>query len=254
MGKVKGCYASPLSNCSGKLSLEHTISRSLLSDNINFIGEVFAEETINRTVPKNVFGSKCLCEYHNRLLSTADQEALHFMKCIFSDNKLNKEIKAGKTDPISPNYHKIDGYNFEKWCLKTLVNHTFQYPTKHRAHIDFSIILPILFEGKSWGFPYGLSLMDRIAAGSFNESGALHIDPQLDNGILMGGVLNFQGYKFLIWLPTPNSHLITKYPLNYDGRSYEMNVTIKYHAQLNESYIKFNDEVLLISTTEFSYN
>lgn len=253
MTKVKGCYAAPLNNCGGKLSLEHTISRSLLSDNIDFIGEVFGDETISRTVPKNVFGSNCLCEHHNNLLGTADQEALHFMKCIFSDNILKKEIKAGKKDQITPNYHKIDGYCFEKWCLKTLVNHTFQYPAKQRAHIDFSIILPILFENKSWGFPYGLSLMDRIANSSFNESGTLHIDPQLDNKVLMGGVLNFQGYKFLIWLPTSNAHFITKYPLTYDGRSYEMNATMKYHCQFNETYIRYNDEALLLSTTEFSY-
>jgi len=112
------CYAAQLGNCSGKLSREHYISRSVLE----IVGKTvsvsgFPWQTSDRSMEIGIeaLTSKILCEHHNSELSPLDNigaEFLRSLKSSFDGSVNNSKFNDEAID--------IDGLKLEAWLLKIL--------------------------------------------------------------------------------------------------------------------------------------
>lgn len=112
------CYAAHLGTCSGKLSREHYISKSVLE----LVGKTvsvsgFPWQTSNRSMEIGIeaLTSKILCEHHNSELSPLDNIGAEFLRSLKSsfDGSVNHgEFKDEIID--------IDGLKLETWLLKVL--------------------------------------------------------------------------------------------------------------------------------------
>lgn len=106
------CWANELGNCSEKMSLEHYVSKGVFSDlKIKVQGFSWC---LNE--PKKIslakLGTKILCTKHNNELGEViDLEGIRLFKFI-------KDISG------SERTLELNGYDFEKWMLKTAINLT----------------------------------------------------------------------------------------------------------------------------------
>ena len=78
-----------------------------------------------RMLPVGALESKILCEYHNNQLSEVDAEATRIFKFIgeaLSDFQERKKNPA-KGKRLLPKKYQGNGYLFERWCAKTLMDH-----------------------------------------------------------------------------------------------------------------------------------
>ena len=109
------CWASMLGECDGKISREHIVSKNLLPATVTFKGFFLESEEV-KTVGRNSFVSKCLCERHNRVLSPCDAEANRFRKVM-------EWWSSGRQAGDGPSSEKhIDAFLLAKWCAKTACN------------------------------------------------------------------------------------------------------------------------------------
>lgn len=106
------CYARDLMDCSHDISREHYISRGLLElwgrFNLQLEGAPWAPET-TPTVSVNSMTSKILCRRHNEALSPLDSLAKDLFEFVFIENHES-----------APEVMLINGYELERWFLKTL--------------------------------------------------------------------------------------------------------------------------------------
>jgi hypothetical protein len=145
------CYASKLGDCQGGMSREHYISDCMLSDNVIFYGGVkFAGRSIRKA---NAVG-KNLCVFHNSGLSAYDSEAGLLLDAMNYPDKY-EDFSKEQRDTHGAVVFEIDGDKFEKWLMKTTINHLFQndsadYIGQAEACLDY------LFKGKNFRYPNGL--------------------------------------------------------------------------------------------------
>ena len=123
-GKISGhehpkCYLRFTKNCCTKISREHYISESVLSqfDGLKVGGMPWQNPGEENKYSLNNLTSKILCRRHNTALSPLDTAANHFFKKIF---------KAGlhvtkKSVSSRPEYFLVSGEALELWALKTLL-------------------------------------------------------------------------------------------------------------------------------------
>ncbi len=122
---IDGCWAGSLGNCGGGISHEHYVSRCLFPDQAIFVQGL--DWCLDR--PKEVrietLTGKILCRDHNTALSELDAAAGRAFDSIrdFAMMKTDRE----KMPYLSwgPKQFTIDGPKLERWCLKTLLNFSF---------------------------------------------------------------------------------------------------------------------------------
>ena len=135
---MKKCWASSYSDCDGKLSREHLISKSLfLTNEINVKGYPWCKDE-EITIGLSNLTSKILCQKHNKLLSNIDEAGATAFR-IFREVRNLSNVRS-KIRPRRWNIkrHRIDGYNLERWFLKTLIN--LSYHREHYLIIDIFMI------------------------------------------------------------------------------------------------------------------
>jgi len=149
-----GCYASMLSDCAGKISREHFISRSLLdymavNNALAVTGFPWIDGT-GRTLPPKALASKILCQRHNSALSILDDSAVRLFKAF--DNR-------GLSESQQKLLFLFSGHDIERWLLKILCGAAFSKNLNLDRQVDLLIPrqwLEILFEDKEFPQASGL--------------------------------------------------------------------------------------------------
>lgn len=104
------CWANGLGNCAGRLSGEHVVSQSVfLNGTLNVQGTRWAEQAL--AIPRTGITARILCARHNGALSALDSEAGRLSAAI-------REFMRVRCDSTIT----VDGWTYERWCLKTLIN------------------------------------------------------------------------------------------------------------------------------------
>ena len=126
MGNViQGCWAAPLGNCGGGISHEHYVSECVFPNQSIFVqGLDFCLDKPKELRIESVT-AKILCKDHNSALSELDSAAGSAFKVI--RDYANMTTERDKTPYINwmPMQFTIDGPRLERWCLKTLLNFSF---------------------------------------------------------------------------------------------------------------------------------
>jgi hypothetical protein len=111
---ARKCYADVLGGCSGGLTAEHYISRSVLAE-MEKLGPLTLGGTpwLNepKSIPSSALTARILCKTHNEGLNALDSEAC----------RLFQWLAPIEGDGVAPSEEiNIDGKLFERWLLKVL--------------------------------------------------------------------------------------------------------------------------------------
>jgi len=109
------CYANASSDCSGKLTSEHWLSKNVLMAlaPITISGMPW-QQGGQDTVGVNSLGSNVLCERHNEALSVLDEVAGQVFR-VLRDFQADLRVDP---DPHGPEFALFDGPTIERWLLK----------------------------------------------------------------------------------------------------------------------------------------
>jgi hypothetical protein len=204
---LKTCWARTLRDCSDKLSREHSVSACLFpGDAVSVQGFPWC-----LTEPKKVglasAVKKQLCEKHNSLLSETDNAA----KAVSEAFELLAET-AGANAYAFPIEVSIDGFKFERWALKTLINICTQ--DGHRVGPDSTAtdspspsLVRTAFGLRRFPQRAGMYLLGP-EQGEFEHATAFTFAPFLHReGHVEGTLLKFCGFVFAIVFEDPGRSL-----------------------------------------------
>lgn len=204
---MKKCWAESLGNCSKKISKEHMVSASLLLPMVTVQGFPWCLEE-EKTVSKSSLVKHILCEKHNNFLSVYDSEAKKLLTAFNNFNFISKNEHILKRGRLSfPVIQKIDGYKFERWMLKTLINLYFEMQL-----IDYASVLPYIFQNKRFDEPFGLSYIaannsiDSLPKGAFAPF-FYEVTDLADSKSIGGCICKFRGWEFLLKLPPTQAQI-----------------------------------------------
>jgi len=125
---TQGCWAASLGGCGGGISREHYVSECVFPNQSVFVqGLDFCLDKPKQLRIESLT-AKILCRDHNAALSKLDAAAGQAFQTI--RNYAEMTTKRDKTPYINwaPVQFSIDGPLFERWCLKTLLNFSFNRP------------------------------------------------------------------------------------------------------------------------------
>lgn len=116
----KGCYLSKTMDCSGVLTREHILSKTILRqlDGIVLGGMPWQQTGTSAQVGINTATAKILCAYHNNSMSKLDDAAGRFFKrlqWIYAQTDVQHAPASKPTATI------FSGETLERWMLKTLL-------------------------------------------------------------------------------------------------------------------------------------
>jgi hypothetical protein len=126
---VSECWAAPLGDCAGKISREHIVTRGVFeNDETSVQGFPWCPEPTK--ISLSGFTAKILCEKHNSALSTADDAGIATIKQFREFLRLAQVRGAMKPRRWRIKRFGTNGYELERWFLKTLTNIAFgrRYP------------------------------------------------------------------------------------------------------------------------------
>jgi hypothetical protein len=119
---IKGCWATSLEDCEGKISREHLVSQSLFSEGNITVSGLHWRMDGPKTVRLAALTGKIPCQKHNSELSELDTTVKQAfdtfdesMQLFQASSKLLRRQWTIKT-------FNIDGALLERWFRKTLVN------------------------------------------------------------------------------------------------------------------------------------
>lgn len=160
------CYAEGLGGCSGKLSLEHFISRSLLLDlepTFTAEGLLPADPAVAAPASAASVASRVLCRTHNATLSEVDGAVVPFLSaCRRFDQALNSTAVRAETAVV-------DGYMLERWLVKALLGLVARPGSTSTLSAAVHRLLVAVAFGKSqlaapWGVHLDISLQRPMVA------------------------------------------------------------------------------------------
>jgi hypothetical protein len=116
------CWAASLGDCAGKISREHIISKGIfLEDQIRVNGfDWCPEEPV--TIGLASLTKKILCQKHNSDLSTADNAGIKTVEQFREFFRLGDVRGQARSRRWRVVRLRTDGFELERWFLKTLVN------------------------------------------------------------------------------------------------------------------------------------
>lgn len=196
------CYASPLCDCSKKISREHYISKVVM----DALGDVhvvsgaswLVRDEESAPLPAQALGSKVLCTRHNKLLSPIDRAVIPFFEALlraFSVLESNLVLPSQETT--------VSGDQLQLWLLKSLCGFlaSGEYTP---GGIGTAMAIPdewlqLLFNQAAWDNGAGMYI--RIVEAHPHRGFAMGHVADPDSDALVGGVIEFCGVEFFI-LPT----------------------------------------------------
>jgi len=196
---MRNCWAKTYSKCEGKLSREHLVSSGIFEQQNIFVqGFEWCKEREKKISVASIT-SKVLCERHNNSLSDIDKvgiDAVRIIESTLPDGARSINTSATKK--------YIDGYNFERWLLKTAINVSFNGKnhigvgmTDSEQGKPCSYLLAVVFGELNFSHKMGLYCLYpknqfRFKAGSF------HMFPIVKNKMIGAFVFHVRGIDFLL--------------------------------------------------------
>lgn len=196
------CWAKSLGDCGGGWSKEHIISQSLFdSDHVTISGVDWTGQNVKK-IPISGASAKLLCRKHNSKLSPLDS-SIKKIKIAFDKYHADATIYLTGT-PMKAEYN-IDGKEFERWILKTSINHLFYSPTLYSGYSLTHHLVEIVFGMTEFEYSKkcGLYMVDPIIHQEFvNNPANVSIYPVLYpiNGekYLLGTLIDIFGHSFFL--------------------------------------------------------
>ncbi len=150
------CYAADDGNCSGKLSLEHYISASLLRQiapdgAVKISGLHWQEAEQFASLPIGAIGARILCSRHNSALAPLDAAIDQFAAAIGEFDSMARPL-AGDLS-VREERRVLSGEDIERWLLKCLVGMDAAGALKNRVKAE---CLKLLFDQVPWPEGWGL--------------------------------------------------------------------------------------------------
>jgi hypothetical protein len=199
------CWASSISECDGKLSREHLISKSLFLTNVITVkGYPWCkDEEITIGLPN--LTSKVLCQKHNKLLSEVDKlgaTAFSILRDISKLSNIRSKIKPRRWN-IKRN--RINGFILERWFLKTLINISYSGKDAIGINNNDSSYVPIELIEICYGLKQFTEKEGLYVAGFKGQEifshDSVHFAPLMkDDKFVIGGLFSFRGYNFMLSL------------------------------------------------------
>jgi hypothetical protein len=114
-----------LGDCSDRISGEHIITDGVfLSDSVKVKGLPWCLDDF-KTIGLASFVKNVLCAEHNSRLSEADVGAIQLRKVICDSASLSDARKLLQPQDWPVTRFSVNGFAFERWCLKTLITIAF---------------------------------------------------------------------------------------------------------------------------------
>lgn len=122
---IKGCWAGPLGNCGGGISHEHYVSECVFPNQSIYVQGL--DWCLDKPKPVRIesLTARILCRDHNSALSELDAAAGRAFESI---GDYATTMTARDKMPYlnwATKQLTIDGPKLERWCLKTLLNFSF---------------------------------------------------------------------------------------------------------------------------------
>ncbi len=120
------CWARSVSECRGKASGEHLITKALFPSGLKVRGFPWCNGEV-KAVGANALTAKVLCRYHNTELSELDSAALDVW-CVLREigNQVVELQTVARIARIQPRAelrkYPLDGARLERWCFKMTIN------------------------------------------------------------------------------------------------------------------------------------
>jgi hypothetical protein len=122
---VEGCWAAPLGKCGGGISHEHYVSECVFPNQSIFVQGLDFCLSEPKQLRIESLTTKILCKNHNSALSDLDSAAGRAFKEIEAYvATTNLRTKTPYLNWAAKQF-TVDGPRLERWCLKTLLNFSF---------------------------------------------------------------------------------------------------------------------------------
>jgi len=197
---MKSCWAKKHSKCKGIISREHVISAGIFEQKTIFV-QGFDWCKNEKEVGISNITSKILCEKHNNGLSEVDQFGIDAVRII--ESVLPENVQSIST---SNRKDYIDGYNFERWLLKTAINlsangnnHLGVGMADSEVGLPPPYLLAVLFGEINFTNNMGLYFLypeGRIKI----RAGTILAYPIIKNSVIAAFVFHIRGLDFLLSL------------------------------------------------------
>ncbi|MCH1930485.1 hypothetical protein L9G16_09855 [Shewanella sp. A25] len=195
------CWASTHSQCSDKMSREHLVSNGIFEQQKIYVSGLHWCKGEIKEISVASATAKILCSRHNNALSVLDKEGINVVRIferLFPDNM--------KSCRSVPTHEIIDGYQFERWLLKTAVNLSY----KSEYHIGIGMmdsvagspnpyILAVIFGELKLSDGMGLYLIENLVPTAITP-GDFNVLPALYEGCIGGFYFHIRGFNFFLSL------------------------------------------------------
>ena len=198
------CWMMCMGDCNGGWSKEHIISQSLFESNEVTISGVDWTGNEIKKIPIAGAVAKILCREHNSQLSPLDEEIKKVKYAFINYHGDATDFLTGKS-PDCKSVYEVDGNKFERWLLKTTINHLFYSPVLY-AGFSLTRDLVEIVCGKT-EFDYkqkcGLYMVDPSIHQNFLQNTAnISISPVLlpsgNEKFLIGTLVSIFGHGFFL--------------------------------------------------------
>ena len=202
---MKSCWAACLDGCSGKISREHIVSRSLFEgEAVKVFGFPWCKDE-EKEISLPSLTAKILCVKHNNNLSevdTAGADAFAVFREMTRLSNVREKMKPHRWRVVR---YSINGLLLERWFLKTLINISLnsKYPIGKLA-IDAGqpsdILVKIAFGCHAFTGRSGLYSAVHVGQ-KVDSSDKVGFAPLIkENNYIDGGLFSFRGFRFLLFL------------------------------------------------------
>jgi len=203
------CWASIIGGCSTKLSREHYVSQGLWAGQKLIVVSGFewlkGEE---KTIPLKELTANILCTNHNTLLSPLDSEAVRFVKTLVElERVLTARWKSRQKSFLNIRRADVNGTLFERWAVKTIIGcscvdhkHKRWHQTQKTIRDPPGEIVRAVYGLSGFREPMGLYFAHDQEDRNFFRNGISVETLFHPEGGLVGALLRFRGFRFLVWL------------------------------------------------------
>ncbi len=231
---MSACWASCLGNCADKITREHLVSRGLfLEDEMTVEGFPWCKGKQVK-IGLASLTAKILCRQHNSNLSEVDVAGANAFGAFREAQRL-ANIREKK-----PKYRwsivrvTINGRGFERWCLKTLINLSFNGNRPiGRDSVDAGKpsdrLVRIAFGLESFAEKAGLYFVARVGMNIQSED-RVRFAPLINKtgDKIEGGLFSIRGQRLLLFLEAEGPPRLRG--VSIDGEDLG-NAQVNYHIQ-----------------------
>jgi len=208
---INRCWAGVLGNCGGGISREHLVSECVFPNQSIFVQGLDWCLDEPKELRIESLTAKILCKCHNSALSNLDTAAGLAFKAIRDYATTTSDRSEMPNLNWAPKQFTIDGPKLERWCLKTLLNFSFNQrliigPRTHDAGAVPLSLVRIAFGLEEFTDNRGLYSAFRQNE-SFNLQDRFRYTAKASGSNLAMGSFHLHGLRFYLnLLPIANKY------------------------------------------------